>query len=603
MGKKRKQKSGGNAAGSKSKKNNKHDDDEEEDAAPRSSNNKGANKKKQKGGRKSKHNHHDNSNCNTEEDNKFRNSLETSGSGRYAIVDMSADGNCLFRALSDQLFRDHGNLHFDVRTAVCGFIQAHEDDFSVFLVLADSDDEDQKEEDEDAADFESYVKAMREDGEWGGNVELMAAARLYERNIQIFSPNTSDAIVVESGAKKSSGPDLLLSYHDNDHYNSVRDSTAKPTLYVGSAHATATAAANVDTIYRNGTKGKGNGRRTKNSNKNSDDNNDNDTTVLEEASIDTTAATATSSTTNGDDNHENIQPPPKNKNDPCPCGSGKKYKKCCLAQQKHDAVRLRKLKRTTSREKANHVTNNNNVKLSKALSWALRHHGPDIGLSMTPDAYVPVIQILECKHKKFASEDGKGWTLEQIQHAVRFSDKQRFQLGWKPMESYPSVRFNNVSSNGDSTNDGLVDKDNCMLLCIRATQGHSLDFINADLLLTPIPKDELATIPVIVHGTYQQPWANAICRQGLKRMTRNHIHFAAGLPHEKDAVISGMRKTCDVYIYINAMKCAQDPSICFYRSNNGVLLTAGVKEEGTIPVEYFSHVTDPKGTILLDQRN
>lgn len=49
----------------------------------------------------------------------------------------------------------------------------HEDDFSVFLVL------DENEEDDDAADFESYVKTMREDGEWGGNLELVAAAKLY----------------------------------------------------------------------------------------------------------------------------------------------------------------------------------------------------------------------------------------------------------------------------------------------------------------------------------------------------------------------------------------------------------------------------------------
>ena len=49
----------------------------------------------------------------------------------------------------------------------------HEEDFSVFLVL------DENEEEEDAADFESYVSTMREDGEWGGNLELVAAAKLY----------------------------------------------------------------------------------------------------------------------------------------------------------------------------------------------------------------------------------------------------------------------------------------------------------------------------------------------------------------------------------------------------------------------------------------
>ena len=84
-----------------------------------------------------------------------------------------ADGNCLFRALSDQLFWDHGYNHEEVRSDVCDFLEMHEDEFSVFLVL------DENEDDEDAADFESYISSMRDSGEWGGNLELVAAARLY----------------------------------------------------------------------------------------------------------------------------------------------------------------------------------------------------------------------------------------------------------------------------------------------------------------------------------------------------------------------------------------------------------------------------------------
>jgi hypothetical protein len=87
------------------------------------------------------------------------------------IVDMEADGNCLFRALSDQLYMDFGNMHADIRSDIADYLEAFEADFSSFLVLED--------EDEDAADFESYVHSMRQDGEWGGNLELVAAARLY----------------------------------------------------------------------------------------------------------------------------------------------------------------------------------------------------------------------------------------------------------------------------------------------------------------------------------------------------------------------------------------------------------------------------------------
>jgi hypothetical protein len=87
------------------------------------------------------------------------------------IMDMDADGNCLFRALSDQLYWDFGSMHADIRSDISDYLEAFEEDFSSFLVLED--------EDEDAADFDSYIHNMRQDGEWGGNLELVAAARLY----------------------------------------------------------------------------------------------------------------------------------------------------------------------------------------------------------------------------------------------------------------------------------------------------------------------------------------------------------------------------------------------------------------------------------------
>mmetsp|Transcript_7454 Transcript_7454/g.13012 ORF Transcript_7454/g.13012 Transcript_7454/m.13012 type:complete len:117 (-) Transcript_7454:102-452(-) len=91
-------------------------------------------------------------------------------------------------------------------------------------------------------------------------------------------------------------------------------------------------------------------------------------------------------------------------------------------------------------------------------------------------------------------------------------------------------------------------------------------------------------------------------------MKRNHIHFAPGLPGN-GGVISGMRKSCDVHIYINGSLCAQD-GIQFYKSDNGVILTPGVDDEyeheyddhgkrkciraGTLPCKYFSKVVDAK---------
>ena len=108
------------------------------------------------------------------QDEALRNSVEADG--KLKIVDMLADGNCLFRALSDQLFGDYGNSHDQLRADICDYMQENEEDFKWFLVL----DDDEGEEEEDAKDFEAYIEKMRDDGEWGGQHEILAAARLYQ---------------------------------------------------------------------------------------------------------------------------------------------------------------------------------------------------------------------------------------------------------------------------------------------------------------------------------------------------------------------------------------------------------------------------------------
>jgi 2'-phosphotransferase len=222
-------------------------------------------------------------------------------------------------------------------------------------------------------------------------------------------------------------------------------------------------------------------------------------------------------------------------------------------------------------------------KLSHSLSWALRHEALKLGLTMTPDGYVPVQEIIDCTHNKL-----KGVTLEAIQQVVATNDKQRFKLQEQPKKAYYPNDVNNDS--GDTTT----------ILCIRANQGHTIQTIDPHLLLRKLAPEELAAIPCIVHGTYSEPYLKSIQTQGLKRMKRTHIHLASGLP-DQGGVISGMRKSCQIYIYVNAKKCAAD-GIDFFQSDNGVLLTAGVHNEGILPPKYFSHVTDPSGTILLDQR-
>jgi serine/threonine protein kinase len=79
---------------------------------------------------------------------------------------MDTDGNCLFRAISDQLCSDGGGGHGTVRTNICNHMNVAEEHFSPFLTT-------------NSPDVGAYIEHMREDGCWGGNLELAAAAQHY----------------------------------------------------------------------------------------------------------------------------------------------------------------------------------------------------------------------------------------------------------------------------------------------------------------------------------------------------------------------------------------------------------------------------------------
>nr|XP_061793063.1 tRNA 2'-phosphotransferase 1-like [Nerophis lumbriciformis] len=202
------------------------------------------------------------------------------------------------------------------------------------------------------------------------------------------------------------------------------------------------------------------------------------------------------------------------------------------------------------------VTEDRDVKLSKSLSYALRHGANQMGLQLHSDGYVFVEDILA--HPQFRS-----YKLEDIERVVAQNDKQRFKLSPHP--------------------------ENCRLQ-IRANQGHTVQL--TDLELKPVLVGSPDCPVEAVHGTYMRNWSS-IKQQGLSRMRRMHIHLAPGFPQE-DGVISGMRRDCDLAIFINVPKALAD-GIEFFWSENHVLLTSG-NVEGKLPPEYFSQALRLKPT-------
>mmetsp|Transcript_59471 Transcript_59471/g.66558 ORF Transcript_59471/g.66558 Transcript_59471/m.66558 type:complete len:316 (+) Transcript_59471:529-1476(+) len=238
-----------------------------------------------------------------ENDKKLRANLEADN---LEIVKMAPDGNCLFRSISDQVFGDYGNAHLDVRSAVCDFIENKKDYFKVFLV----------------EEFELYLESVRQEGEWGGNVEVVAAARLYKRNITVYS-QTLAAFRIDHGESRSLGPDLLVSYHDNDHYNSVRRKVRPSTLSrtladynpVTMNHDIATQVKQQNNIF-----------------------------IKSDLETSLSKISLKESEEKAINTEKNIK-----KSSPCPCGSGLRYKKCCLAKQKH-LTRIERLKAKNQEE-------------------------------------------------------------------------------------------------------------------------------------------------------------------------------------------------------------------------------------------------------------
>ena len=140
----------------------------------------------------------------------------------YELTEVSRDGNCFFRSLADQL-ENNQNAFEDFRQRICEHLESHEDDFSPFMSFGESEEEEDK-------DYASYVERMRTDGEWAGQVELIAAAQALRVNIvvhQLEHPSyrieCSAADSSNGGSKPKAKPprEIHISYHDGEHYNSV----------------------------------------------------------------------------------------------------------------------------------------------------------------------------------------------------------------------------------------------------------------------------------------------------------------------------------------------------------------------------------------------
>ena len=148
---------------------------------------------------------------------EFRAKLMEAG---LEVVDVSPDGNCLFRAFALAVYGDQ-ERHKDVRGQCCDFMEENANTFQHICLEGES--------------FSDYVATMRCAATWGDDPEIRAMEMLYDRPVAIYScdlvgsEKDRDCTVpitinfAESFPKGFDAIPIRVSFHGNNHYNFVRN--------------------------------------------------------------------------------------------------------------------------------------------------------------------------------------------------------------------------------------------------------------------------------------------------------------------------------------------------------------------------------------------
>ncbi|KAK5125332.1 hypothetical protein LTR85_000441 [Meristemomyces frigidus] len=247
------------------------------------------------------------------------------------------------------------------------------------------------------------------------------------------------------------------------------------------------------------------------------------------------------------------------------------------------------------------------VQVSKKISWLLRHGAEEEGLKLDSGGYLNVENVLG--NRKIRSLKV---SFDELRQIVEDNDKQRFTM--VPAVSAPPPPAAAIDAEADEQANAqpVQPSNNPSDWLIRANQGHSIK-VEDEGLLKPIIADNMPE--AAVHGTTHAAWPLIVASGGLKRMTRNHVHFAAGLPAgftsivgedggggegaatDAAPVISGMRKSSTVLMFLDLPK-AIEAGLKFWLSDNGVILSEG-NAEGVVPLEVFKRVEDRTGEGVL----
>lgn len=135
------------------------------------------------------------------------------------------DGNCLFNAVECVLEYEVKNMKLkkkdqekramELRVLTVKYLkQLVREDALIRLMI-----EGAVEDDEEIFDMEHYFDCMMEDGEWGGNVEIVAIAKMLNRSIVVYHQKKREYRLMGGFAIDNESPPIKLLYRGQSHYD------------------------------------------------------------------------------------------------------------------------------------------------------------------------------------------------------------------------------------------------------------------------------------------------------------------------------------------------------------------------------------------------
>ena len=147
-----------------------------------------------------------------EESKAFAHKLSERG---FRIVEVAADGHCLFSAIGCQL--NPPKDHWELRAVAAKFLLEHRSEFECFLDFESTFEANDSNNDK----YAEYCRKIESTGMWGGQLELEALSRALDVTITVIQSDAPELNFNEGDKER-----IYLSFHRyafslGEHYNAL----------------------------------------------------------------------------------------------------------------------------------------------------------------------------------------------------------------------------------------------------------------------------------------------------------------------------------------------------------------------------------------------